>query len=159
MFTTKKMRESVSNRFMLFDGLWRQYNFSAWYWRMLLTNDFQTFLQFVIYFKPWLVAIYVELCSLCKKNWSAILVVSVQHKESDSIKINHDCDQCDYSGTYTNFMQHKLNNHKENKRKCSICLAEFNNKSHLIRQMNSSHKNCYPILVIYVTKDFQEKMC
>ena len=83
--------------------------------------------------------------------------ISVQHKESDSIKINHDCDQCDYSGTYTNLMQHKLNKHKENKRKCSICLAEFNNKSHLNRHMNSSHKKLLPHTCYICYKGFSRK--
>ena len=64
--------------------------------------------------------------------------ISVQHKESDPIK-SHDCDQCDYSGTYTNLMQH---NHKKLlPHTCFICYKGFARKDVLKQHMKSVHNN------------------
>ena len=82
-------------------------------------------------------------CDICGAvftfNHNMLRHMVMTHSESDEAPIQQ-CDKCEYKGTYTNLMRHKLNKHRENKIKCSLCPSEFYTKSNLNRHMDTSHK-------------------
>ena len=78
------------------------------------------------------------------------------HTENDAAPFQQ-CDKCEYKGTYTNLMRHKLNKHRENKIKCSLCPSEYYTKSNLNRHMDTSHETLSPHTCVICYKGFGRK--
>ena len=79
-------------------------------------------------------------CDICgavftlKNNLMRHIVVNHNENEPYPIKT---CDQCDYSGTFTNLMYHKKNTHRETNLVCSLCNEEQSSKTNLNRHFPS----------------------
>ena len=99
-------------------------------------------------------------CDICgavftlKNNLMRHIVVNHNENEPYPIKT---CDQCDYSGTFTNLMYHKKNTHRETNLVCSLCNEEQSSKTNLNRHMKTTHKNLKPHSCTICYKDFGRK--